>query len=330
MFAEVKTVFVSSPCSKIAARKGGVYVVSRNSRVTITPDVDQVIVASSRVAVTSKAIRLMARYGVDLVFLEYNGYPAARLCPPYINKTVATRMAQYERAPKKLGLAMAREMVLCKIANQAQLLRYLAKSYREGWLRDVGYEVDAVAVGLHTAGLESLSEEKLMSLEAQAAKKYWQAIASLLPESYGFSGRDPDGLDPLNLSLNYGYGILYSVCERSLILAGLDPYLGVLHAAKSGRPSLTLDFAEMFKPVAVDKPLIINAEKMDIEVVGGRIDYESRGRVAEAVLANLSAKYRSSKDGCALPLQEHVKREAWDLAKCFREELEYRGFRVYL
>lgn len=327
----MKSVFISSPCSKVSARKGGVYVVSRDgNKVVITPDVDQIIVASSRVAVTSKAIRLLARYGIDVVFLDYNGYPAARLYPPYINKTVATRVAQYEKALKRFGLAIAREIVLCKIANQAQLLKYLAKNYREEWLRDLGYEVDAMAIALHTAKLEVLNEEKLMNFEAQVARKYWQAIASLLPESYGFNGRDPDGMDPFNLSLNYGYGILYSICEKSLVLAGLDPYLGVLHVTKSGRPSLTLDFAEMFKPIAVDKPLVLDAKKMSVEVVEGRIDYESRRKIAERVLANLDAKYRSSKDDRILPLQEHLKREAWDLARCFREGLEYKGFRVYL
>ncbi|MEM1744341.1 MAG: CRISPR-associated endonuclease Cas1 [Candidatus Nezhaarchaeales archaeon] len=327
----MKVIFISSPCGKLAARRGGVYVVSRDgSKVFITPDVDQVIVASSRVSVTSKAVRLLARYGVDLVFLEHNGYPAARLYPPHINKTVATRIAQYEGAIRELGLGIAREIVLCKIANQAQLLKYLAKNYREEWLRDVGYELDALATSLYKIELGSLTSEKLMNLEAQAARKYWQAVAFVVPEPYGFNGRDPEGFDPFNLSLNYGYGILYSICEKSLVLAGLDPYLGVLHATKSGKPSLTLDFAEMFKPIAVDKPLIVNARRVKVEVVDGRIDYESRGRIAEEVLKNLNVKYRSSKEDRILPLQEHIRREAWDLAKCFREGLEYEGFRVYL
>jgi len=34
--------------------------------------------------------------------------------------------------------------------------------------------------------------------------------------------------------------------------AGMDPYLGVLHAATYGRPSLVLDLMEEFRPVVVD------------------------------------------------------------------------------
>jgi CRISPR-associated protein Cas1 len=327
----MKIVFVVEPGSKIGVRKGGLYIAKRSGeRIAVTPDVDQIVVASSRISISAKALRYLARYGIDLVVLDAAGYPAARLYPPYINKTVATRMAQYERVVKGQAIAIAREVVYCKIANQAQLLKYLAKNYREPWLRDVGYEIEAIAAELHMLDVRDLDRERVMSLEAHAARKYWGAIASLLPSDLDFSGRDPDSPDPFNMALNYGYGILYNVCEKALIMAGLDPYLGVLHVAKSGRPSLTLDFVEMFRPVAVDKPLVINARRLKLVVNGGRLDYESRKMTAEVVLSNLDARYKCSKSGKAMPLKDHIKREAWDLARSFREDTDYRGFRVYL
>lgn len=327
----MRILFVAEPGSKLCTRRGGVYVVTKDGRKTpITPDVDQVIIASSRISASAKALRCLARYGVDLVVLDAAGYPVARLYPPFINKTVATRVAQYERATKPFGLAIAKEIVYCKIVNQSQLLKYLAKNYRESWLREMGYEVDAIATELYYKSVDELSAEMIMGFEAQAARKYWQAVSSMLPQELGFHGRDPDGVDPFNLALNYGYGILYNLCEKALILAGLDPYMGVLHVAKSGRPSLTLDFVEMFRPIAVDKPLIITAKKLKLEVVNGRLDYESRKQVADAVLSKLDAKYRVSKYDRLMPLGECIKQEAWDLARSFREGVEYKGFRVYL
>jgi len=327
----VKVLFIAEPGSRIHYRKGGVYISLRDGRrIAVPPDVDQIIVASSRVGVTAKALRHLARRGVDLVILDANGYPVARLYPPYINKTVATRVAQYEKIISGFGVLVARELIYSKIVNQAQLLKYLAKSLREEWLRDAGYEVESVALDLYSADPKALDAEKIMGFEAQAAKKYWHAVASLLPDWLGFAGRNPDSSDPFNMALNYGYGILYGVCEKALLMAGLDPYLGVLHVAKSGRPSLTLDFVEMFRPIAVDKPLVVNARRLRLDVVAGRLDYESRKRVAELVLSNLDSKYRCSKVDKAMTLDEHIRREAWDLAKSFREGSEYRGFRVYL
>ncbi len=327
----MRVLFIAEPGSKLCVRRGGLYVVTRDGRkITVTPDVDQIVIASSRISVSAKALRYLARYGIDLAVLDATGYPIARLYPPYINKTVAARVAQYEKALKRFGLTIAREIVYCKIVNQAQLLKYLAKNYREPWLRDVGYEIDAVATELLAKSVDELDRDKIMGFEAHAARKYWHAVASILPQDIGFAGRDPEAVDLFNLALNYGYGILYNVCEKALVLAGLDPYLGVLHVAKSGRPSLTLDFVEMFRPVAVDKPLIINARRLRLEIVGGRLDYESRKRIANAILSNLDAKYRCSKLDRLLSLREHIKREAWGLARSFREGSEYKGFRVYL
>ncbi|MET1101042.1 MAG: CRISPR-associated endonuclease Cas1 [Pyrodictiaceae archaeon] len=327
----MRIVFVAEPGSRIRVRKGGIYIVTKKGeRIAVTPDVDHVIVASSGISISAKALRYLARYGVDLAILDSTGYPVARLYPPYINKTVATRIAQYERILKGFGTYIASEIVYSKIFNQAQLLKYLAKNYREPWLRDVGYEVEAIATDLRMKSPGEIDREKIMSIEAHAARKYWQALASILPGDLGFRGRDPDSTDLFNLALNYGYGILYNVCEKALLLAGLDPYLGILHVVKSGRPSLTLDFVEMFRAVAVDKPLVINARRLDLRALGDRLDYESRKMVAEVILSNLDTKYRCSKSNRIAPLRDHIKREAWDLARSFREGVKYKGFRVYL
>jgi CRISPR-associated protein Cas1 len=75
-----------------------------------------------------------------------------------------------------------------------------------------------------------------------------------MPEQYDWPGREGRGAqDPLNSLLNYGYGILYGQVEQAIILAGLDPYAGFLHADRPGKPSLTLDLIEEFRQVAIDR-----------------------------------------------------------------------------
>lgn len=324
----MKMVFVAEPGSRIVARRGGIIIVGKGGKTAIPPDVDAVVIASSRVGISAKALRLASMRGIDIVILDSSGYPVARLYPPYINKTVATRIAQFQRFGTHFGKTLAKEFAYSKIINQAQLLKYLAKCYREPWLREVAYEIDAIATDLRLQKPETLDREAIMSFESRAARHYWQAIASILPPELGFSGRDQQGLDPFNAALNYGYGILYSVCERALLLAGLDPYLGVLHSIKSGKPSLTLDFVEMFRAIAVDKPLILSAKKLRLEIVERRLDYESRKMVAKVVLDNLSTRYLYSKTSRRVELCDIVKLEAWTLAKAVREGSEYIGFRA--
>jgi CRISPR-associated protein Cas1 len=329
---KVKLFFIATPGSRVIARKGGIYVVKRLGegieKVAIPPDVDAIVIASSRVGISSKAIRLAASRGIDVVFLDSTGYPVARVYPPYISKTIATRVAQYTLFPTEFGKRLAKELIYAKIVNQAEVVRYLAKNYRDASLREEAYRVDSVATEIRS--LANFDADTLRNLEARAAKIYWQAIAYTLPKELGFTGRDHDSKDPFNMALNYGYAILYTTCEKALLLAGLDPYLGVFHTPKSGKPSLTLDFVEMFRAVAIDKPLAINAKRIRFEVSENRLDYETRKEVARTVLENISSSYFYAKANKRLELGEIIKRESWDLAMCIREAKEYRGFRASL
>ncbi|MEM2388799.1 MAG: CRISPR-associated endonuclease Cas1 [Ignisphaera sp.] len=328
----MKIFTVVSPGSRIVCRRGGIYVIRQGDgeKVLVPPDVDCIVVASSRVGISSKAIRLAARRGIDVVFLDFNGMPIARLYPPYINRTVATRVSQYKLFQGDYGRRLAREIVYAKIVNQVELIRYFAKNYREPNLREIAYQIDSIATEIRVADHRALDREILMSFESRAAKIYWQTIASLLPDSLGFRGRDHSSKDPMNMALNYGYGILYGVCERALLFAGLDPYLGVLHTPRSGKPSLTLDFVEMFRAIAIDKPLVLNARKIRLEVSSDRLDYESRKTVASIVLENIRQRYLYTKTGKRIELSEAIKVDAWDLAHCIREEMEYRGAKLVL
>ena len=60
---------------------------------------------------------------------------------------------------------------------------------------------------------------------------------------HAFPGRKPRERDEFNSALNYGYGILYDEVERACFYVGLDPYMGLYHTERYGKPSLVLDLA---------------------------------------------------------------------------------------
>ncbi|MEM1712614.1 MAG: CRISPR-associated endonuclease Cas1 [Acidilobaceae archaeon] len=318
------------PGSRVYVRRDSIIIgLKSGKRIQVTSDVDQIIVASSRVSITSKAIRLASRLGIDIVFLDSRGDVVARVYPPIINKTVMARIGQYSSVNTSLAKAMIREIVYSKIHNQAQVLKYVGKSRREDRIIEGGWEVEHTAQEILEIPIDKVNPEDIRSIEAKAARRYWSIVSELLPESLGFKGRDPEGIDVFNIALNYGYGILYAECEKALILAGLDPYLGLLHTLKSGRPSLTLDFIEMFRAPIVDKALIVNAHRLQqVKLINNILEYESRKLVASIVLDSLHSTTRSSKRRRALRFKDHVRLEAQDLADAFRSGEPYLGFRV--
>mgnify|MGYP000704590644 CR=1 FL=1 len=325
----MKIMYIVKPGSKIHVKNDTVYLSNGDESLVITPEYDQVIIASSHIGLSSKAIRKLSSIGIDIVFLDSLGNPVARIYPPFINKTVATRIRQYEYIiVEKKGIEIAREFIYCKLLNQSSLLKYMAKSHREPSYREIGYQIESIADELKSIPVNSLSEEKIMEYESYGARLYWSAIESILPDKLGFRGRDPDGTDPFNMALNYGYGILYGVVEKALLIAGLDPYLGVLHSVKSGKPSLVLDFIEMFRQPVVDKTLLVNCNRIEFDVIAGKLCYETRKSIAKLVLDNLNTKYYYYKASKKMELSEIIRIEAWDLAGCFRELRAYKGFRV--
>lgn len=88
----------------------------------------------------------------------------------------------------------------------------------------------------------------LMGYEGNASKNYFDALNSVMPQKYKFNGRSRSpAKDEFNAMLNYGYGVLYSKVEKACLIAGLDPYLGFLHADNYNKKSLVFDLIEMYR-----------------------------------------------------------------------------------
>jgi CRISPR-associated protein Cas1 len=233
-------------------------------------------------------------------------------------------------------VALAKGFAAGKVANQANLLKYMAK-YRKASDAELHEAVHAAAeeVRTHTQEIADLTggqvEEirpQVLSAEGRAASRYWAAVRSLLLVDLGWPGRRTRGAtDPLNCALNYGYGVLYSQVERALVLAGLDPYAGYLHADRPGKPSLVLDLIEEFRQTVVDRSVLglVNKGVSIALDERGRLDEPTRRTLAEKVLARMEAgeRYERKKQ----PLRVILQMQARHVATFVRgDRAEYKPF----
>ena len=328
-----RVVIVSTPGTRIYVRNGVVYAKApENDPVPITHDTELVVLATGATSISGRALRRLAELGVRVLVLGHRGHVVAEQRPvDRVNKTVETRLAQYRAKIEGWGLGYAAEMVISKILNQARLLRYIAKSRREPWLRNESYRVEEEATKLHKAITSgSLDAETIRLHESRAARKYWQALAALLPGDLGFTGRDPMGDDGVNKALNYGYAILYAITYDALIVAGLDPYAGLLHTDRSGKPSLVYDYSDTYKPVTIDKALFTNIDTECFTLYQGALTYQARRKIAQRATTSLYNTTIQDSTGKKRTLRDHIYAYAWSLAKAIRNKTAYKAFTARL
>jgi len=316
--SSLRTFVVTGYGVKLSAKKDSFLVTDGSKRLRISPsDVDQLIIASGGVAITSRAIRLAMRHGIDIVFLDSRGDPWARIFMSVPTATVSSRRAQYQAYLSGEGSKIAIEFVRSKLLNQAGFLRSLR---RRGLLSSNDYlEIEELS--------KRIEPGNILKIEAEAAHIYWQNIALVLPRDIGFGGRDHDAEDPFNISLNYSYAVLYSVCWRYLVLAGLDPYAGFLHKDRSGKESLVYDFSEMFKVSVVDRALVeLFRSGFRPRITGGLIERIDRGQIISRITESLNRVIREENDHNPKTLEQAIRAYAIKLASSLREGSSFRGF----
>lgn len=239
---------------------------------------ESVVIANQGVSLSAEAVRECTERGIPIFFISGKGTAYASLYSAGLTGTVATRRAQLAALNTTLGLQLVLAFGMGKLQNQSNLLKYMAKYRKEtdpalyeelhlcsdeilDNLIDMEKVRDYPEFQEGTATVNDLRQE-LMGMEGRAAQRYWKAVKQTFPKKYNFLGRaGRRATDPINAALNYSYGILYGQVERSLVLAGLDPFAGFLHVDRPGKPSLTLDFIEEFRPVIVDRTVFGLANK---------------------------------------------------------------------
>lgn len=288
-----------------------------------------VTVANSGIGISSDAIAACCERGIPIMMLDGSGAVYASIYASGLIGTVQTRREQllafYDERRARLALAFS----AAKVFNQAATLIYWARNRRDAHpddahlLMQTAHDVRAYAEEMFTLPWDDSLFERLMGFEGQAAHRYWQSARLLVPADYGFGGRTGRGAtDPVNSLLNYGYGILYAEIERAIIMGGLDPYGGFLHADRPGKPSLVLDLIEEFRQIVVDRPVfgLVARGYIVAQEDDGLLTLDTRRDFAAKILRQLEGRLRYEGER---PLLRHIiQRQARQIATFVRGERE--------
>ena len=229
-------------------------------------ELEQVVLCGN-VQLTTQAAALLLQNEIDVVFLSLYGSYRGRLSRDG-SKFARLRHQQLAlTGDEHRSLGVAKHIVQAKLANQRLLLQRLEEQATAGALQGPAGNAGDAARRLANAadGIERMrrecvratSPDALRGFEGKAGAFYFGAIKPLLDPKWSFEGRayyPPP--DPFNAVLSFGYSLLLKDVTATIHLVGLDPYLGCFHALEYGRPSLTLDLMEEFRPLVVDQAIL--------------------------------------------------------------------------
>ena len=200
--------------------------------------------------ISLQALHWLSKNRVPVFLMSFDGSVISSILPPRPIKA-DLRAAQVEAcAVPTTKFKVAKAIVEGKVARSIQVLEWLAERY------DISRDVSAVkreASRLRHAR----TVDAIRSVEGRVALKYWDAYGKVLPESLDFQGRmtsshQNNASDPVNLALNYAYGVLEGDCRAAINTAGLEPSVGFLHETSDyqTKQSLVYDLQESFRWIA--------------------------------------------------------------------------------
>ena len=222
-------------------------------------DVSQVAIFGNA-QVSTQAVRELASRDVPVCWFSGGGWFYAMT--DHVgggNVELRRRVATLSGAEQ---LSIARNMIEGKILNARSLYRRNTASRNE----DAISEMKRLALRATRCD----SEQELLGIEGGAARIYFSEWNSLLRDEMATTfrfekrSRRPPA-DPVNCLLSFNYGLLVKDCVVTLKSVGFDPYLGVFHRPRFGRPALALDIAEEFRPLIADSAALRSINNGEIK-----------------------------------------------------------------
>lgn len=242
--------YAATPGARLTKRGGRVVLKEDGKEISSRRllDVSHIAVFGN-VDVGSALLRECFDAGIPVLWFTHGGWFSG-FAQGMPSRNVVVRMRQH-RAALVGATRIPRAFVSGKIRNQRTLLR-----------RHCGGSAEAALVQLRRLARQALEQHELATLlgiEGTAARIYFDHFAGLLhpleplgpgPSFEGRNRRPPT--DPINALLSFCYSMLIKDCVVALTAVGLDPYVGLYHQARFGRPALALDLAEEFRPLIAD------------------------------------------------------------------------------
>jgi CRISPR-associated protein Cas1 len=222
-----------------------------------------------QITFNTRALGLLNEHSVPVHVFGWKDYYRGSYLPTrdhVSGNTVVEQVRAYDDPERRLPIA--RELVAASIHNMRANVRYY-----DGKRGDFAGEMSRMADLKDRAQDESVTEiDELRGVEATARKSYYRCFDTILRNPFELTRREYNPpTNEANALVSFLNGMIYTTCVSAIRQTALDPTVGYLHEPGERRFTLSLDIADIFKPILADRVAfrVVNRRQLGIE------DFES-------------------------------------------------------
>ncbi|RDZ49579.1 subtype I-B CRISPR-associated endonuclease Cas1 [Haloferax sp. Atlit-4N] len=237
-----------------------------------------------QISFNTRALGLLNKHGVPVHIFGWKDYYRGSYLPKrsqLSGSTVVEQVRAYDDTERRLRIG--HRIIEASIHNMRANIQYY--SGRRG---DFDSTVETLFELKETvANTESVDE--LRAIEGDARKRYYGCFDTILEDPFELTKREYNPpSNEANALISFLNGMVYTSCVSAIRKTALDPTVGFIHEPGERRFTLSLDIADIFKPILADRLVFrlvnrkqITTDDFETELAGCLLTEQGRLTVLE-------------------------------------------------
>jgi CRISPR-associated protein Cas1 len=218
----------------------------------------------------TRALGLLNDHGVPVHVFGWNDYYRGSYLPKreqVSGNTVVEQVRAYDDTDRRLRIA--HDIITASIHNMRANVQYY-----DGRKEDFGSAVDRLEEQKERVE-ETRNVDELRGIEATARKIYYRCFDRILRDPFELTKREYNPpTNEANALVSFLNSMVYTTCVSAIRKTALDPTIGYVHEPGERRFTLSLDIADIFKPILADRVLfrLVNRQQIGIDDFENELD----------------------------------------------------------
>ncbi len=269
---------------------------------------------------TSSVLSLLSEKGIPLFLFSYYGKYITSILPENYIQSGYVLIKQVEAyLNKERRLEFARDFIFGCAENYNKILKK--------------FKLEKISISYNEIKkMESI--EGLMGYEGNIANEYFKKIDKILPDKFKINKRErKPPTNYTNAMISFTNMLLYSTIASEIFSTHLNPTISYLHEPGFRRNSLSLDIAEIFKPLFSHSVVFTLIRKKEIneedfiEENGIFLNEKGKRKIIEEFDKKLQETYYVSSIKRKISHKHLIRLELYKIERAIIENKKYVPFK---